>query len=135
MKVLNVRDIEAAEVYREFLRVPALEALGYKHGVELRVPQQPHTEDEVYFVVSGSGAIEIEGEDHAVTNGSVVYVPAGVKHHFHGVSETLHVLVVFALGGGYDGTENRLIVATQSARVARQLVSLEPGRSSPISRH
>jgi mannose-6-phosphate isomerase-like protein (cupin superfamily) len=100
MKVLNVRDIEAAEVYREFLRVPALSLGLYKHGVELRVPQQPHTEDEVSFVISGTGTIEIDGEDHAVTSGSVVYVPAGVGHHFHGVSETLHVLVVFAPAEG-----------------------------------
>jgi mannose-6-phosphate isomerase-like protein (cupin superfamily) len=100
MKVLNVRDIEAAEVYREFLRVPALSLGLYKHGVGANLPQQPHTEDEVYFVVSGSGAIEIDGEDHAVTSGSVVYVPAGVGHHFHGVSEPLQVLVVFAPAEG-----------------------------------
>jgi mannose-6-phosphate isomerase-like protein (cupin superfamily) len=100
MKVLNIRDIEAAEVYREFLRVPALSLGLYKHGIGLSVPQQPHTEDEVYFVLSGSGTIEIDGEDHAVTSGSVVYVPAGVGHHFHGVSETLQVLVLFAPAEG-----------------------------------
>jgi mannose-6-phosphate isomerase-like protein (cupin superfamily) len=96
MKVLNIRDLETAEVYREFLRVPSLSLGLYRHEVGASVPQEPHTEDEVYFVVSGRGAIEIEGADHAVTGGSVVYVPAGVTHHFHDVTEALQVLVAFA---------------------------------------
>jgi mannose-6-phosphate isomerase-like protein (cupin superfamily) len=96
MKVLNIGDLETAEVYREFLRVPALSLGLYRHEVGASVPQEPHTEDEVYFVVSGRGAIEIDGTDHAVTSGSVVYVPAGAAHHFHDVTEPLQVLVAFA---------------------------------------
>jgi mannose-6-phosphate isomerase-like protein (cupin superfamily) len=96
MKVLNIRDFEATEVYREFLRVPSLSLGLYRHEVGAAVPQQPHTEDEVYFVVSGRGTIEIDGTDQTVMSGSVVYVPAGVAHHFHSVTEPLQVLVVFA---------------------------------------
>jgi mannose-6-phosphate isomerase-like protein (cupin superfamily) len=58
--------------------------------------QQPHTEDEVYVVVSGRGRIRVAGEDRAVKPGSVVYVGAGVEHRFHGVEEDLHVLVFWA---------------------------------------
>jgi mannose-6-phosphate isomerase-like protein (cupin superfamily) len=94
--VFNIRGMETAEVYREFLRVPSLSLGLYRHEVGASVPQEPHTEDEVYFVVSGRGAIEIDGADHAVTSGSVVYVPAGVAHHFHAVTEPLQVLVIFA---------------------------------------
>jgi len=96
MKILNIRDLETTEVYREFLRVPSLSLGLYTHEVGASVPQEPHTEDEVYFVVSGRDAIEIDGADHAVTNGSVVYVPARVTHHFHDVTEPLRVLVAFA---------------------------------------
>jgi mannose-6-phosphate isomerase-like protein (cupin superfamily) len=96
MKVLNIRDLETTEVYREFLRVPSLSLGLYRHEVGASVPQEPHTEDEVYFVVSGRGAIEIDGAGHAVTSGSVVYVPAGAAHHFHDVTEPLQVLVAFA---------------------------------------
>ena len=96
MKVLNIRDLKTAEVYREFLRVPSLSLGLYTHEVGASVPQEPHTEDEVYFVVSGHGAIEVDGADHAVTSGSVVYVPAGVPHHFHDVTVALQVLVAFA---------------------------------------
>jgi mannose-6-phosphate isomerase-like protein (cupin superfamily) len=96
MKVVNIHDLETTEVYREFLRSPSLSLGLYRHEVGASVPQEPHTEDEVYFVVSGRGSIEIDGADHAVTSGSVVYVPAGIAHHFHDVTEALQVLVAFA---------------------------------------
>lgn len=110
MKVLNIREMETAEVYREFLRVPALSLGLYNHGVGADVPQQPHTEDEVYFVLSGCGSIEIDGTDQAVSSGSVVYVPAGVAHHFHKVSEPLQVLVVFAPAEGTAAKKDRLMI-------------------------
>ena len=59
-------------------------------------PQQPHRQDEVYFVVSGRAAITVGMETTQVARGSVVYVPAGVAHKFHHISEDLRVLVVFS---------------------------------------
>lgn len=96
MMVLNIRDVKTNHVYHEFLRVPSMSPGLYLHEAGASVPQEPHTEDEVYFVVSGCGAIEIDGADHGVTSGSVIYVPAGVAHYFHDVTETLRVLVAFA---------------------------------------
>lgn len=96
MKVLNISAIESTKVYKEFLRVPALSLGLYRHGAGEDVPQQPHTEDEVYYVMSGQGSIEIEGMDHSVVSGSVIYIPSGVPHHFHSVIEPLEVLVMFS---------------------------------------
>jgi quercetin dioxygenase-like cupin family protein len=82
--------------YLEFLRVPALSAGLYvlpSGGVDA---QQPHTEDEVYYIVSGRGAIQVEGESRAVEAGSVVYVKAGDDHRFHNIAEDLVILVFFA---------------------------------------
>ena len=110
MKVLNIREIETREVYREFLGVPALSLGLYNHGVGANVPQQPHTEDEVYFVLSGCGSIEVDGTDHAVSSGSVVYVPAGVAHHFHKVTDPLQVLVAFAPAEGTAAKKDRLMI-------------------------
>jgi mannose-6-phosphate isomerase-like protein (cupin superfamily) len=104
MKVLNIHDVETTAVYREFLRVPSLSLGLYRHEAGASIPQEPHTEDEVYFVVSGRGAIEIDGAEHTVTGGSVVYVPAGAAHHFHDVTEPLEVLVVFAPAEGSMAT-------------------------------
>lgn len=82
--------------YLEFLRVPALSVGLYNllaGGVD---PQQPHTEDEVYYVVEGRGYIRVEGEDRPVESGTIVFVAANVEHHFHSISEDLKILVFFA---------------------------------------
>lgn len=57
--------------------------------------QGPHTEDEVYYVISGSGRITIGDEDRPVSTGSVIFVAADVPHRFHDIAAELVVLVVF----------------------------------------
>ena len=59
-------------------------------------PQQPHTEDEIYYVVSGSAQIRVGDEDRELKPGSVVFVGTDVPHRFHSITETLTLLVVFA---------------------------------------
>ena len=56
--------------------------------------QQPHDDDEVYVVLEGSGALEVEGERVDLREGQAVFVPAGAEHRFVGY-EQLAVLVVF----------------------------------------
>jgi mannose-6-phosphate isomerase-like protein (cupin superfamily) len=58
--------------------------------------QQPHTEDEVYYVVSGRGRFVCEGADQPVRAGSILFVPAHADHRFHSIEEELRILVVFA---------------------------------------
>ena len=58
--------------------------------------QQPHTEDEVYYLVAGRAVLLIAGEPHAVESGSVAFVAAGVDHHFTEISEDLEVLVFWS---------------------------------------
>jgi len=105
MKVINIAEVGRAAVYSEFLRVPALSLGLYRHDAGTSVPQEPHTEDEVYFVISGRGMIAIAGTDHAVTSGSVAFVPADTAHHFHSVTEDLQVLVFFAPAEGTLGQD------------------------------
>lgn len=66
--------------------------------------QRPHLEDEVYYVISGRGVIRVAGEDRPVKPGSLVFVAAGVEHHFHSIGDDLRVLVFWApphrLAGG-----------------------------------
>jgi mannose-6-phosphate isomerase-like protein (cupin superfamily) len=56
--------------------------------------QQPHTDDEVYIVLEGSGEIEVEGERTELEEGDAIFVPAGAEHRFSGY-ENLSVLVIF----------------------------------------
>jgi mannose-6-phosphate isomerase-like protein (cupin superfamily) len=59
-------------------------------------PQSPHTEDEVYYVVSGKAQILVADENRNVQAGSIVYVAKNMAHRFHSIDEELTVLVFFA---------------------------------------
>ena len=82
--------------YLEFLRAPTLSAGLYVLPAGGTDPQKPHTEDEVYYVVKGRAAVWVGGENRPVQEGSVIFVPAGVPHHFHAIAEELSLLVFFA---------------------------------------
>src|SRR3989442_7856182 len=58
--------------------------------------QQPHKEDEVYYVISGRGHIRVADDDRPVRPGSLVFVAAGVEHRFFPVAEELPVLLLCA---------------------------------------
>ena len=58
-------------------------------------PQQPHTRDELYVVVSGSGEF-VNGQDrHPFGPGDMLFVPAGVEHRFEDFMDDLVVWVIF----------------------------------------
>ena len=84
----------------EFLRVPALSLSTYRLAAGGPDPQQPHTEDEVYYVVRGRARFRAGDEDCGVAPGAVLFVAAGVEHRFHSVPEDLELLVVFAPAKG-----------------------------------
>ena len=82
--------------YHEFLHVPAMSAGVYELGVGEEDRQQPHTEDELYYVVSGKATLLVGEENVLVEAGSMVYVPARIIHRFHTITEALTILVFFA---------------------------------------
>jgi mannose-6-phosphate isomerase-like protein (cupin superfamily) len=84
------------KLYLEFLKVPDLSMGLYVLPTGATDPQSPHTEDEVYYVVSGRAKILVAEESRDVQAGSIVYVPKNVAHRFHSIDEELTVLVFFA---------------------------------------
>ncbi len=75
----------------------------FRHGtlsVELYAPRQhdpqsPHTRDEVYAVVQGSGMFRNGPERHSFGPGDVLFVPARVAHRFEDFTDDLVVWVFF----------------------------------------
>ena len=61
--------------------------------------QQPHEDDEVYVVLEGRGALEVDGKSIELQEGHAVFVPAGAEHRFVGY-EQLSVLVIFERARG-----------------------------------
>jgi len=85
----------SGRLYHEFIRTHDLSIGVYVLEAGATDPQGPHTEDEVYHVVSGRARIRVGDEDRAVGPGSIVFVAADVEHRFHDIEEELVVLVVF----------------------------------------
>ena len=57
--------------------------------------QTPHTQDEFYIVVSGSGIFRRDGETVPFVAGDVLFVPAGVTHRFETFSDDFQTWVIF----------------------------------------
>ncbi len=86
----------SGRAYLEFLRVPDLSLGLYTLPAGGVDGQQPHTEPEVYYVVSGAATATVGTEDTPVGPGSIVFVEAGVSHRFHAITADLTLLVFFA---------------------------------------
>ena len=86
----------SSKLYLEFLKVPDLSMGLYVLAAGGTDPQSPHTEDEVYYVVSGRAQIRVADENRDVQAGSIIYVAKNVAHRFHSIEEELTVLVFFA---------------------------------------
>jgi mannose-6-phosphate isomerase-like protein (cupin superfamily) len=82
--------------WAEHLRVGALSVGTYSIPAGAPDHQEPHSEDEIYVVVSGRGAFEAAGSRVEVGPGSTLYVAAHEVHRFVDVSEDLVAVVVFA---------------------------------------
>lgn len=88
-------------------------AIAMRHGtmtVELFAPpgtdtQTPHTQDELYFVHSGTGTFVQDGVRHPFAPGTCFFVPAGVPHRFEAFTPDFATWVVFwgPQGGERDG--------------------------------
>jgi mannose-6-phosphate isomerase-like protein (cupin superfamily) len=88
------RELEAGG-YEILSSTPGLELGVY----ELRAPepdrQEPHADDELYVVLEGSGALDVDGERLPAEKGDALFVGAGVPHRFVDY-EQITLLVVFA---------------------------------------
>lgn len=82
--------------YLEFLHVPSMSAGVYELGVGEEDKQQPHTEDELYYIVAGQAMLLVADENVPVAVGSMVFVPANVVHRFYSITEPLTIVVFFA---------------------------------------
>lgn len=82
--------------FLDFLKVRNLEA-----GIIVLRPgeadtQEPHSDDELYYVISGDGWMEMGSEKVRVKAGSIIFIPAGLHHKFYGNRVDLVVLYMFA---------------------------------------
>jgi mannose-6-phosphate isomerase-like protein (cupin superfamily) len=88
--------IQPGEVrFHEFLRSPSLSCSVYHVPAGSKEMQSAHVEDELYFVIKGSGRLRVESDDYPVKKGTLLYVKAASEHTFFEVEEDLTVLAFF----------------------------------------
>ena len=61
-------------------------------GVDL---QEPHSQDELYFIQHGTGEMVIKGQRFDAAAGDAFFVATGVEHRFENFSEDFVTWVVF----------------------------------------
>jgi mannose-6-phosphate isomerase-like protein (cupin superfamily) len=101
MQHFAIRDLLAEQErigqrYQEFLRVPSLSVGIYQLKAGQTDPQSPHTEDEVYYVLSGRAHFRSGDEVREVKTGTILFVERLLEHRFFDITEDLTVLVFFA---------------------------------------
>lgn len=86
----------------------------FSHGsleVEIYKPektdhQQPHSRDELYVIIAGSGIFLNGTERRPFSRGEVLFVPAGVKHRFEDFTDDFATWVFFyGPEGGEAGSQ------------------------------
>jgi len=100
-KILELQDLlsrlqKEDGYFLDFLKIRNLEA-----GIILLHPgekdtQEPHSADELYYVIDGSGSMELGKTRRSVKKGSIIFVPAGMRHKFYGNKQDLVILYMFA---------------------------------------
>ena len=89
---------ESERAYLPFLNVDSLRCGIFVLKAGAFDGQSPHDDEEVYYIIKGKGVLRVDGDDHLVKPGSIIYVRDGVNHQFHAIEEDLSILVFFAKG-------------------------------------
>ena len=82
--------------YVEFLREESMSGGLYFLAAGATDGQSPHTEDELYVVLTGRALFTAGGETRDAGAGDVIFVPANLPHRFHDITDDLTLVVVFA---------------------------------------
>lgn len=93
---LAARRKASAADYLELFRQGSMSAGVYMLPKDAFDPQRPHSEDEMYYIISGHGHFKCGDEDVEVEPGQAIFVAKGVEHRFHTITEDMTIVVVFA---------------------------------------
>ena len=93
---ISQEQAKSGQPYLQFLNEGTMSLGLYALAAGSSDTQSPHTEDEIYYVVTGRGAIVVGGERRPVRPGSIVFVAKEVAHRFVDIEEDLSILVFFA---------------------------------------
>lgn len=78
-------------------------AVMMRHGtmtIEYFAPQEvdtqtPHKQDEIYVIIKGRSTFYLEGKRFSCKKNDVLFVPAGMEHHFENFTDDFATWVIF----------------------------------------
>ena len=97
MKLSSVESLqklkESNKLFLELFQHGSLTVEVYKpEKVDL---QQPHSRDEIYVIISGTGTFYNNGERYPFKAGDFLFVPAQIEHRFENFSDDFSTWVFF----------------------------------------
>lgn len=130
VKSLNVNDLTEyspeRQVRKKFVQSMTIvsEVACYEPGQMTKMHVHPH-QDEIFFCVEGAGAITFEDRDaEPMAPGSVVFVPAGIRHGVStGGGERL--VLMFTKGPGLPSPKAQRAAETEAQRAAEAAAAAE----------
>jgi mannose-6-phosphate isomerase-like protein (cupin superfamily) len=91
-----VNQLRSSEKYwSSCFEQPGFEFGVLRLGVDEKDSQQPHSSDEVYFIIAGNGFLHIDGQNFEVEKNMAFLIPRNTVHYFH--SNTEEVIAFYAL--------------------------------------
>lgn len=95
--------INAKSALEELSKIKSPFLTVFEHGtlsVEVYKPekvdlQQPHTRDEVYIIISGTGEFLNDGVRTSFAPRDFLFVPAGIEHRFENFTDDFSTWVLF----------------------------------------
>ena len=91
-----ISEMHNSEYFHNFLNVETMEVgiINLKKGQ--KDTQQPHSFDEIYYIISGKGTIEIDGIKNNVNPGKIIYIPKKIPHSFQAISDKIIALYIIS---------------------------------------
>jgi len=84
------------ETSREFTMLMKHGTMSIEYYSPKKIDRQtPHKQDEIYIIASGSGTFVGDEESVQFNSGDVLFVPAGIEHHFENFTDDFATWVIF----------------------------------------
>ncbi|AXR79997.1 cupin domain-containing protein [Natrarchaeobaculum sulfurireducens] len=88
-------DLDPAELqHKEVLTAGPLTIEVGKYPADSAVPKNSHNEEELYYILSGSGKLRVGDDTHEIKTGDLVYVEPDLEHDFFHITEEITVLII-----------------------------------------
>ncbi len=96
-KIIDDLDGAPTEYFLNIFKSRGLEVGILRLRIGEKDTQEPHSGDEVYFVIEGTGHLEIEDKMKPVNPADFIFVPAKAHHRF--VVGNKDLIVLYFFGG------------------------------------